>query len=70
VIGFVTSVIAAFYYIQIVKIIYFDEPAARFDRPVPVLRAVVVVSGLLVLFLFAYPGPFVTAAAAAAKSLF
>jgi NADH-quinone oxidoreductase subunit N len=70
VIGFVTSVIAAFYYLQIVKIIYFDEPAARFDRPVPVLRAVVVVSGLLVLFLFAYPGPFVTAAAAAAKSLF
>jgi NADH-quinone oxidoreductase subunit N len=70
VIGFVTSVIAAFYYLQIVKIIYFDEPAARFDRPVPVLRAVVVVSGLLVLFLFAYPGPFVTAVAVAAKSLF
>jgi len=70
VIGFVTSVIAAFYYLQIVKIIYFDEPAVRFDRPAPVLRAVLAVSGLLVLFLFAYPGPFVTAAAAAAKSLF
>ncbi len=70
VIGFVTSVIAAFYYLQIVKIIYFDEPAASFDRPAPVLRAVLAVSGLVVLFLFAYPGPLVTAAAAAAKSLF
>ena len=37
VIGFVTSVVAAFYYLQIVKIIYFDEPAASFDRPAPVL---------------------------------
>jgi NADH-quinone oxidoreductase subunit N len=70
VIGFVTSVVAAFYYLQIVKIIYFDEPAASFDRPAPVLRVVLAVSGLVVLFLFAYPGPFVTAAAAAAKSLF
>jgi NADH-quinone oxidoreductase subunit N len=70
VIGFVTSVVAAFYYLQIVKIMYFDEPAAAFDRPVPVLRAVLAVSGLVVLFLFAYPGPFVAAAAAAAKSLF
>jgi NADH-quinone oxidoreductase subunit N len=70
VIGFVTSVVAAFYYLQIVKIIYFDEPAARFDRAAPVLRAVLAVSGLVVLFLFAYPGPFVSAAAAAAKSLF
>jgi NADH-quinone oxidoreductase subunit N len=70
VIGFVTSVVAAFYYLQIVKIIYFDEPAARFDSAAPVLRAVLAVSGLVVLFLFAYPGPFVTAAAAAAKSLF
>ncbi len=70
VIGFVTSVVAAFYYLQIVKIIYFDEPAASFDRPAPVLRVVLAASGLVVLFLFAYPGPFVTAAAAAAKSLF
>ncbi|MGA9137400.1 MAG: NADH-quinone oxidoreductase subunit NuoN [Methylovirgula sp.] len=70
VIGFVTSVIAAFYYLQIVKIIYFDEPAAAFDKAAPVLRAVLAVSGLAVLFLFAYPAPFVSAASAAAKSLF
>ncbi len=70
VIGFVTSVVAAFYYIQIVRIIYFDEPAARFDKAVPVLRAVIIASGLAVVFLFAYPAPFVTAAAVAAKSLF
>jgi NADH-quinone oxidoreductase subunit N len=70
VIGFVTSVVAAFYYLQIVKIIYFDEPAASFDRAPPVLRAVLALSGLVVLFLLAYPAPFVGAAAAAAKTLF
>ncbi|HLH11298.1 MAG TPA: NADH-quinone oxidoreductase subunit NuoN [Methylovirgula sp.] len=70
VIGFVTSVVAAFYYLQIVKIIYFDETAARFDRSAPALRIVLVATGLVVLFLFADPAPFATAAAAAAKSLF
>lgn len=31
IIGFVASVVGAFYYIRIVKIMYFDEPAAPFD---------------------------------------
>jgi NADH-quinone oxidoreductase subunit N len=70
VIGFLTSVVAAVYYLRIVKIIYFDEPAAAFDKAAPVLRAVLAVSGLLVTFLFAYPAPVVEAAANAAKSLF
>ncbi len=70
VIGFVTSVVAAFYYLQIVKIIYFDEPAPSFDKAPAVLRAVLALGGLAVLLLFAYPGPFVSAAEAAAKSLF
>jgi NADH-quinone oxidoreductase subunit N len=70
VIGFVTSVVAAYYYLRVVKVIYFDEPAAAFDRAPPVLRAVLAVAGLIVVFLFVYPSPFVAATAAAAKTLF
>jgi NADH-quinone oxidoreductase subunit N len=69
VIGFLTSVVAAVYYLRIVKIIYFDEPAAAFDKAPPMLRAVLIVTGIAVTFLFAYPGPLIEAAGAAAKSL-
>ena len=41
-----------------------------FDKAVPVLRAVLMVTGILVTFLFAYPAPVIDAASAAAKSLF
>ena len=33
VIGVLASVVAAFYYLRIVKVMYFDEPAEAFDRP-------------------------------------
>ena len=69
VIGVLASAVAAYYYLRIVKIIYFDEPTAAFDRASPTLRTVLAVAGLLVIFLFAYPAPFVEAATAAAKSL-
>lgn len=32
IIGFVMSVVGAFYYLRIVKIMYFDEPTAKFDE--------------------------------------
>jgi NADH-quinone oxidoreductase subunit N len=70
VIGVLASAVAAYYYLRIVKIMYFDEAAAAFDRPTPTLRTVLAVTGLLVIFLFAYPGPFIEAATAASKSLF
>ncbi len=34
VIGVLTSVVGAYYYVRIVKVMYFDEPAPAFDRPV------------------------------------
>jgi len=70
IIGVLLSTVAAFYYLRIVKIMYFDEPAVTFDRPAPSLRIVLAVAGVLVLFLFAYPAVFVEAALAAAQSLF
>jgi NADH-quinone oxidoreductase subunit N len=70
VIGVLASAVAAFYYLRIVKIMYFDEPVRAFDTPAFALRAVLAVTGLFVLFLFAYPGLFTQATTAAAKSLF
>jgi NADH-quinone oxidoreductase subunit N len=70
VIGVLLSVVGAYYYLRIVKIMYFDAPAERFE-PMPGLLATVLgVSGLFILFYFVYPAPLVTVAEAAAKSLF
>jgi len=70
VIGVVTSVVGAYYYLAIVKTMYFDDPATPFT-PMPYdLRLVLAVSGLFNLLFFVYPSPLVTAAMVAAKSLF
>jgi NADH-quinone oxidoreductase subunit N len=70
VIGVLASVVGAYYYLLIIKIMYFDEPAEAFVPMTGTLKAVLGVSGLFNIFYFAYPGPLVAAAAAAAKSLF
>jgi NADH-quinone oxidoreductase subunit N len=70
VIGVLTSVVSAYYYLAIVKIMYFDEPAPAF-APIPAqLGAVLAASGLFNLLYFVYPGPLVEAAGVAAQSLF
>jgi NADH-quinone oxidoreductase subunit N len=70
VIGVLASVVGAYYYLLIVKIMYFDEPVEGF-KPVPVeLKAVLGVAGLFNLLFFAYPAPLIAAAGVAAKSLF
>jgi NADH-quinone oxidoreductase subunit N len=70
VIGIVTSVVSAYYYLSIVKIMYFDEPARAFEPMPRELSAVLAVTGLFNLLFFAYPAPLVEAATAAARSLF
>jgi NADH-quinone oxidoreductase subunit N len=70
VIGVVTSVVGAYYYLTIVKIMYFEEPAKPFEPMPHELRAVLAVTGLFNLLFFVYPSPLVDAANAAAKSLF
>jgi NADH-quinone oxidoreductase subunit N len=70
VIGVITSVIGAYYYLAIVKVMYFDEPAPAFGPMRPELKVVLAVAGLFNLLFFVVPGPLVNAAAAAANSLF
>jgi len=70
VIGVLTSVVGAFYYLSIIKVMYFDEPVGELDPVRIELRTVLAVAGLFNILYFAYPGPLVSVATAAAKSLF
>ncbi|KQP61331.1 NADH:ubiquinone oxidoreductase subunit N [Methylobacterium sp. Leaf399] len=70
VIGVVTSVIGAFYYIRLVKVMYFDEPKAPYEAMAPGLRIVLGLSSVVVILFWLLPAPLVGAAGAAAKSLF
>lgn len=70
VIGVLSSVVAAFYYLRIIKIMWFDEPVGGFE-PMPVeLRLVLGASGAFVLFYVLIGGPIGTYAQAAAKTFF
>jgi NADH-quinone oxidoreductase subunit N len=70
VIGVLASVVGAYYYLLIVKIMYFDEPAPSFQPMPGELKAVLGLAGLFNLLYFLYPAPLIEAAGAAAKSLF
>lgn len=70
VIGVITSVIGAYYYLAIVKLMYFDEPAPAFAPMRAELKAVLGVAGLFNLLFFVYPAPLVAAATKAAAALF
>jgi NADH-quinone oxidoreductase subunit N len=70
VIGVLASVVGCYYYLAIVKVMYFDEPREAFEPMPDELKAVLGISGLFVLLFFVYPAPLINAAATAAKSLF
>jgi NADH-quinone oxidoreductase subunit N len=72
VIGVVASVVGAYYYLRIVKLIYFDEPSSAYLPMAPALKVVLGVSSVVVLFFWmpGVPSRFLGAASAAAKSLF
>lgn len=66
-----SSAVGAFYYIRIVKLMYFDPPADPFDRNLGVeLRLVILATGVLITFFFVFPDSLLSMAASAAASLF
>ncbi|BBE70750.1 NADH-quinone oxidoreductase subunit NuoN [Oharaeibacter diazotrophicus] len=70
VLGVLASVVGAYYYLRIVKVMFFDEPARPF-QPMPLeLKAVLGVAGLFTILFVLVSGPIASAAAAAAKTLF
>jgi NADH-quinone oxidoreductase subunit N len=70
VVGVLTSVVGAFYYIRIVKVMYFDAPVEAFDRRSASLSFVVAATGLFTAFFFLFPAPVVDAAEVAARVIF
>jgi NADH-quinone oxidoreductase subunit N len=70
VLGVLASVIGAYYYLVIIKVMYFDEPAEGFVPMPGALKLVLGVCGLFNLLFFLYPSALVGVAGAAAHSLF
>jgi NADH-quinone oxidoreductase subunit N len=70
IIGVVTSVVGAYYYLRIVKIIYFDEPAENFDRMDGEVKLVAYASGAFILLFVFFANPLIELAAQAAQSLY
>ena len=68
-IGIVTSVIGFYYYLRIVKVMYFDAPVAAFDRRAPSLSFVIAAAGVVTTFFLVVAGPVTVAAQAAARAL-
>lgn len=56
--GILTSVVAAYYYIRVIKVMFFDEPVEKYDGAVPCSRNVVVAVSVLFVLLFIFaPSP-------------
>jgi NADH-quinone oxidoreductase subunit N len=58
--GVLTSVVAAYYYLRIIKVMFFDEPAGDYDRNAPFAGRAIVALSVLFLVIFAFiPSPLV-----------
>ena len=56
VIGLVTTVVSAFYYLRIIKVIYFDKPKKPFEKCYDWgLKISLILSSILILIYFVYP---------------
>jgi NADH-quinone oxidoreductase subunit N len=70
VIGVLASVVGAYYYLRIVKLMWFDAATTEFGRTPGSLKLVFSLSGIFVLGYVLFGGPIGTAAEAAAAALF
>jgi NADH-quinone oxidoreductase subunit N len=70
VIGVLTSVVGAYYYLRIIKIMWFDDSVGGFLPMSGSLRVVLGLSGAFVLFYVVFGGPVASYAETAARSFF
>ena len=60
IVGLLSTVIAAFYYLRIIKIIYFDKEKEKYDTDHNILLKIsLTLSTLLILLYFIFPGKLV-----------
>jgi len=61
IVGLISTVISAFYYLKIIKIIYFDSPKEKYDQINYLgLKISLAVSTLFILLYFIYPGALIS----------
>jgi len=73
VIGVIASVVAAYYYLRIVKVMYFDELGKNIRVNLDLeahSKLIILMATLVSLFIFVYPGKFLEYAAYAAHNIF
>jgi len=70
ILGVLASVVGTFYYLRIIKIMYFDEPAEAMEPMGATAAAVCGVTALFTVGFFLYPAPVVNGASLAASALF
>ncbi len=71
IIGVLASVVGAYYYLRIVKVMYFDQPEDGLDGPIGLeMKFILVVTGVVILLFIFLPGPLLSGAEAASAALF
>ena len=70
IIGVLSSVVGAFYYLRIVKIMYFDEVKSEFVKAPAELGVIMTIAGLFVVGFMLIVGPVGEIATVAAKTFF
>ncbi len=70
VIGVLASVVSAFYYLRVIKIMYFDEPVDEFDVAPMEIRVIAIAAGVMAIGMMLVLKQLNIAANAAAASLF
>jgi NADH-quinone oxidoreductase subunit N len=70
IVGVLTSVVGLFYYLRIVKVMFFDAAMPAFDTRPGSVSFIAMAAGAFTLFFFLVPAPFTGAAENAARALF
>lgn len=71
VIGVISSVIAAYYYLRVIKTMYFDEPAQSFEKdPCYSIWFIASIAAIFNIVFFLFPTPLINVAATAAIQIF
>ena len=71
IIGVLARVVGAYYYLRIVKIMYFDKQEKDLEQPVSIeMKSVIAVTGIFILLFIFIPGPILLGAEAASAALF
>ena len=71
IVGVLSSVVGAYYYLRIFKLMYFDEPAPAFEGGLGNgMNLLLVIASAVVALFILFPGPLISGAATAAAALF